>query len=301
MNKGRVLVAGGTGSAGQAYAGALVREGYEVAATARNERGAGELSRLGAEPFAIDLTDPIATREAVGTVDAVFIALLGRGQDAADNEDLITRNVIDAAVAGDTSHIVYTSVHKADQATAVPHFEVKGRLERYLAASGVPWTVLRPCTFMDALASPWFTEGLRTRGVLSSPIGLDTRISYIATADLAEVAVRALSEPRLAGATIELGGPSAVTYRQLIPMLSSMFEREISFEQMPVEQVESQLGSDMAAMIRLFNESGFVAEPDPLVAQLGIRLTPVHEFLRPSASPSPDGGHPVAPVAGSES
>jgi len=287
-----VFVAGGSGTAGGAYARALATRGYDVRATARDERGAESLAELGVEAVDVDLADAEATADAIDCAGAVVVALLGRGEGAAAQEETITRNVFDAASRAGVGRVVYTSVHMADRATGVPHFEVKGKLERYLAAAAVPATVLRPCTFMDAFTAPWIREGLVARGVLASPIAIDAPISYVATADLADVAVRALGEPGLAGQTIELGGPRAVTYRDLIPTLSQLVGRTVEYQQLSLDQVEAQLGFDMAAMIRLFNGQGFAVDADRVVERLGIRLTSVEDFLRqtlvaPSPSPAP--------------
>lgn len=175
--------------------------------------------------------------------------------------------------------LVYTSVHTADQATAVPHFEVKGVIERYLAKAPVAATVLRPTTFMDAFAAPWMREGIVTRGVLLSPIAIDAPISYVATSDLAEVAVRLLAEPVFVGETIEVGGPRPVTYRELLPRLSELTGQSVRYEQLSLDQVEARFGSDMAAMIRLFNRQGFTVDPGPVVDRFGLTLTSVEEFL----------------------
>ncbi len=281
MSEGnRVFVAGGTGTAGGAYARAFAARGYEVKATARDERGAETLAARGVDVVDVDLADAEATADAIDGAGAVLVALLGRGEGAPVQEESITRNVFDAASGAGVRRVIYTSVHTADRATGVPHFEVKGRLERYLADAPVPATVLRPCTFMDALSAPWILEGLLDRAVLASPIAIDAPISYIATADLAEVAVAALEEPDLAGQTIELGGPRAVTYRELIPTLSELVGRTVEYQQLPLDMVEAQLGSDMAAMIRLFNKQGFAVDVDRVVARLGVELTSVEAFLR---------------------
>lgn len=274
-----VFVAGGTGTAGRAYAKALAARGYGVTATARDEEGAAALAGDGVRPFSLDLADAAATARAIEGSSAVIVAVLGRGEQAAAEEEAISRNVIDAAAAAGATRVVYTSVHGAGRATGVPHFEVKGRLERYLAAASVLVTVLRPCTFMDALTASWIVDGLTARGVLASPIAIDAPISYIAAADLAEVAVRALAEPDLASTTIELGGPRPVTYRELLPKLSELVGRTLRYENVPLDWVEAQLGPDMAAMIRLFNTEGFAVVADPMVERLGVDLTEVEDFL----------------------
>lgn len=288
-----VFVAGGTGVAGRAYSQALVTHGYEVAATCRDDIAAEARVGLGVQPVRLDLADAGATAQAVEGSRAVIIAVLGRGDNAAAQEESITRNVIDAAALARATRVIYTSVHGADRATGVPHFEVKGRLEGYLAGASIAATVLRPCTFMDALTAPWILDGVLSRGVLTSPIALDAPISYIAAADLAEVAVRALAEPDLAGTTIELGGPRPVTYRELLPKLSEVLGQDIGYEQVPFDVVEAQVGSDIAAMIRLFNEEGFAVDADPVIRQLGVDLTSVEDFLE-RALGAPTGAGPTS-------
>ncbi len=275
----RIFVAGGTGTAGRAYARTLAARGYEVTASARDQSAGAALAELGIEPVAVDLADRAATADAMEGANTVVVALLGRGENAAAQEEEITRNVIDSAVQVGADRLVYTSVLTADQTTGVPHFEVKGVIERYLANASVAATVLRPATFMDALTAPWMREALVTRGILTSPIAFDAPISYVATADLAEVAVRVLDQPGFVGETIEVGGPQPVTYRELLPIFSQLLEQTIRYEQLPLEQVAAQLGPDMAAMIRHFNTRGFAVDPGPLIDRLGLELTSVEEFL----------------------
>lgn len=286
----RVFVAGGTGMAGRAYSQALVARGYDVTATARDEDGANALAGLGVQPVALDLVDVAATAQLVKESSAVVVAVMGRGQQAAAQEETITCNVIDAAARAGTTRLIYTSVHGADRDTGVPHFDVKGRLERYLAAASVPATVLRPCTFMDALVAPWILDGVLSRGVLTSPIAIDAPISYVATSDLAEIAARALEEPDLAGATIKLGGPRPVTYRELLPKLSELLGQDVRYEQLPLEVVKAQLGSDMAAMIDLFNQEGFAVDADPVIRRLGVDLATVEDFLERALAASAGSG-----------
>ena len=282
----RAFVAGGTGTAGRAYSRGFVTAGYEVVATARDDDGARALVDLGAEPLALDLTDAEAVAAAIEGSSVVVISVLGRGEAAAAQEAAITRNVIDAAARAGAGRLIYTSVHGADRRTGVPHFDVKGRLEQDLGAAAVPATVIRPCTFMEALSAPWIRDGVVSRGVLASPIAIDAPIAYVAATDVAEVGVRALADPEFAGATIELGGPRAVTYGDLLPMLSELLGRTIRYENVPLDVVESQVGSDVAAMVRLFNREGFAAEPDPAVGKLAVELTSVKDFLRAQYAPA---------------
>lgn len=201
-----VFVAGATGAAGNAYVRALAFAGHQVRASTRS--GDQRDWPTGVEPRAVDFTDIHSTRQAVDGVDAVVITLAGRGQSPAQDEARITRTVARAAAEAGVGHIVYTSVHDADEATGVPHFEVKGHLEAELRQLGPRLTVLRPTTFADAFTAPWLRRGVQERGVLASPIAIDTPISYVATADLARVAAASLLEPDLQDTTLTVAGPA---------------------------------------------------------------------------------------------
>jgi len=278
MGTGRVTVFGATGTGGRAYVRMLRAVGYEVRGAIRPGGNADVLRRLGAEPVEVDLATPDGAASALEGADAVVVSLLGRGADAAANEAAITRSVFEAARRARVGRVVYTSVHLADAKTGVPHFDIKAELERELAATGLPWTVLRPTTFMDGLDAPSLRETALARGVFVSPIDIDTPISYVATDDLARLAVLALKDARLDRAVVPIGGPP-VTYRRLLPILSEICGRELRFERLDAAVLEAEQ-PHVAAMFRFFNEHGFTAPPSPLVEALGLELTDVETFLR---------------------
>jgi len=74
----RIFVAGGTGTAGRAYARTLAARGYEVTASARDQSAGDALAELGIEPVAADLADRAATADAMEGANTVVVALLGR-------------------------------------------------------------------------------------------------------------------------------------------------------------------------------------------------------------------------------
>jgi uncharacterized protein YbjT (DUF2867 family) len=67
---------------------------------------------------------------------------------APDGETGQGRSVIDAALCAQITHLVYSSAGGANRHSGIPHFESKAEIERHLAASGIPYTILRPAFFM---------------------------------------------------------------------------------------------------------------------------------------------------------
>lgn len=272
-----VFVAGATGRAGQAYVHAFAAAGHEVRASVRPGTSAAVPS--GVTAVQVDFLDQHATRAALAGAGTLVIALAGRGDAPADQEAALTRTVATAAAEAGVGHVIYTSVHRADDAPGVAHFTVKGRLERELAELAPVLTVLRPTTFADALTAPWLRHGIEQDGVLASPISQHAPISYVPTADLARVAVAAVNEPDLQQAPITVAGP-AVTYANLLSLLSELAGRPVTYRQIPHAEVARVFGPELAAMTDLFNREGFAAEPSAVLHRLALIPTPVEQWLR---------------------
>lgn len=285
-----IFVAGATGVAGQAYVHALLTGGHTVRASVRPGDESGWPD--GVEPRAVDFTDEHSARQALEGADAVVIALAGRGDMPAEDEATITRIVAHAAEAVGVQHVVYTSVHQADQATGVPHFEVKGTLETELRQLFPRVTVLRPTTFAEALTAPWLRHGIEERGTLASPVAIDAPISYVATYDLARIAAAALHEPALQSETVTVAGPAPTTYADLLPLLSELAGRPVQYHQIPRADVLRNFGPDLTAMTDLFNTHGFTATPSPVLHRLDLAPRPLEVWLRDAW---PSGAAPATP------
>lgn len=274
----KIFIAGGAGTAGRAYARAFAAAGHEVRTSVRP--GSDSHVGAGVHAWRVDFDDAVATRAAVEDCDVVVLSLAGRGSDAAEHEQTITMAVAGAAASAGAAHLIYTSVHLADASTGVPHFDVKGRLEAQLSLLGPRLTVLRPTTFADALIAPWLRTSIDRDGVLVSPLGLETPISYVATDDLARIAVASVDDPRLSGSPVVVAGEDPCTYAGLLPLLSELAGRELTYQQIPRDVVLSSFGSDLAAMTDFFNRDGFVAEPSSVLHELALVPAPVQTYLR---------------------
>lgn len=116
----RVFVAGATGVAGRRLIPLLTSSGHDVTAVARSAERGAMLERNGAKPLNIDLFDPAAVRVAVAGHDAVinvathippaskaFLPGAWRENDRIRRE--VSRNLVDAAIAGGASRVIQES------------------------------------------------------------------------------------------------------------------------------------------------------------------------------------------------
>jgi uncharacterized protein YbjT (DUF2867 family) len=252
-----VLVLGATGGQGGAVASALLSSGVPVRALVRESasRGAQSLAQAGAELATGDFTDEAALTAAMRGAAAAF-ALTTPFESGLDAEVAQGKAIIAAARAAGLPHLVFSSVAGALSGTGVPHFESKAAVERELAASGVPHTVVAPTYFYgNALG------GLREieEGALYLPLPPSRRLQQLDRADLGRfVAVVLASPARFAGQRIELAS-SEPTGREMALALAAALGRPVAFRQVPDEVVQGG-NADMAAMWTFLAGEGYQAD-----------------------------------------
>lgn len=141
------------------------------------------------------------------------------------------RNVIQAAKQGGVKWIVYTSILRADR-SPIDLAEEHRATERDLAASGVPFTLLR---------NGWYTEnytgsigGALAGGAVLGSAG-QGKISSAARADFAEAAAAVLAggPAKHAGKTYELAGDTAWTLDELAAEISRETGTTIPYRDLP--------------------------------------------------------------------
>lgn len=203
-----IAVTGATGRQGGAVARVLLARRFKVRALTRNPSSASAkaLEATGAEVVTCDLNDPRSVTAALRGVSGVFLTTTPY-EKGVDAEEMHAKQAIEASAVVGVQQVVYSSVALADQPTGVPHFESKGRVERYLAEAGIPCiTVLRPTFFMDMFLGDAFRRCIQ-QGRIELLLNPETRIAMIAVDDIAAFAAHACAHPsEMSGKVIELAG-----------------------------------------------------------------------------------------------
>lgn len=104
--------------------------------------------------------------------------------------------MIDASIKNGVKHFVYSSVDRGvnsdTNATAVPHFASKYRVEQHLfetAAGKMDWTVLRPVAFYENLVPGFLGKVFATSW--ENNIAKDRTLQLVATSDIGFFAANA--------------------------------------------------------------------------------------------------------------
>jgi uncharacterized protein YbjT (DUF2867 family) len=246
-----VLVTGATGRFGR-ICGLLLERGHRVRGVTRQPStlAARELSRAGADVVAGDLDDPASLKTAMDGVDAVFAT--GTAHKAGiDGERRHGQSVADAARAAGIPHLVHVSGAGAALGTGVPIFETKAKVENYIAALGVPCTVIAPVYLMENLFNPWNMPALQA-GRLPTQLRADRSLQQVPVADVINFAVFALEHPaRFIGQRIEIASDE-LTATDMAETISRSIDQKF-----PVELATSQeLAPGLASLFDWLQHTG---------------------------------------------
>jgi uncharacterized protein YbjT (DUF2867 family) len=259
-----ILVAGATGRQGGAVVRALLERGYTVRGLTRNPQSerAQKLAAAGVEVVKGDLGDPASLRAAVAGVHGVF-SVTDFWEHGHDKEIAHGKNLADAAQAAGVEHFVYSSVGGADRApAAVAHFESKLQVEKHLKTLSMPWTILRPVSFMEN----WDPAEL-AGGKLRSPLSPTTHLQQISVDDIGRFAAEAFDHPAdWVRKTVEIAGDDR-SMTDIAAAMSKALGKPIAYEQMPWPEFEKHAPPDITAMFKWFEADGYHADLPALRAR----------------------------------
>ncbi|MFJ1457377.1 SDR family oxidoreductase [Nocardia sp. N2S4-5] len=108
-------------------------------------------------------------------------------------------------------------------------------IERYLEASGLAWTHLRPSQFMQFYLPGTLTGVDRQRRELVMPIG-DSRLAPVDIADIAKVAVAMMQADGIAGRAFDMTGPEALTMDEIAARITAATGRRYRYTAVTLEQ-----------------------------------------------------------------
>ncbi|MFI1017586.1 NAD(P)H-binding protein [Streptomyces sp. NPDC020965] len=229
MTQPRILVTGATGKVGGAVVTQLHAMGVPVRALVRGESDFPE----GVQAVRGDLGDPASLGTALEGVDSVFLVWPFLSAEGASD-------VIDA-IGKHARRVVYLSSagvggEKGKPGEAITMFHTE--LERLIEASGLEWTALRPTGFASNTLG--WAEEVRATGAVRAPLARLAR-PLIHEADMAAVAVQALTSDALLGARPLLTGPALITQERQVALIGEAIGRPVRFEEIALDEAAEQM------------------------------------------------------------
>lgn len=274
-----ILITGASGNVGSAVLNALTAKGQPVRALYRSAEDVSRAPRK-VETAVADFANKTALRQAMQGISKVFLVCSPMPQ-LVDLES----NVVDVSREAGIEHLVQNSAMGAGVLrTSFPswHYQV----EQKIKDSGVPFTILRPNTFMQNVVQ-YFAPTIRTQNAFYACMN-NSRVSLIDVRDIAEVVATVLSTSGHERQVYELNGPEALTYTEVASRISRVIGRNVKYINLTAEQLTDAMvaaglpkwQADALVELQSYYTSGHGGETDNVVQGL-IGRTPIgfDEFL----------------------
>lgn len=245
-----VLVAGATGYIGRHIVEALHDAGYRVRALVRDEAKLEPVAYACDEIVVGEATDRDSIQGICDGVDVVVSALglrtLRRRPTAEDVDLRANENVLECARAADVRQFVFIGVLNGEQMMAdVPILRPREQFVSELKQSGLTWSVIRPTGAFNDGAEIF---RIAQRGWAVMLDDGSKRFNLIHPADIAEVAVRAISDTELHGIEYGIGGPDTYSQRELTELAANVLGKRLRPFHLPGWTVDA-----LATVLRPFN------------------------------------------------
>lgn len=255
-----ILVVGATGLVGGEVCRQLTGAGMPVRALIRPTAKPDQidsLRSLGIDTIVGDLRDTKSLATACRDIDAIVstVSSMPFSYQAGVN-DIATvdtdgmRALIDAAEKAGVKRFVYTSF-SGHLDIPSPLVQAKRTIEGVLMASRLDWTILRPSYFMEVWLTPAVGFDAEHGKVTLFGTG-KSPISFISTRDVAAFATTALLSASTSRATLEIGGPEAISPLDVVTLYEETLGRKIDITLVSESDLEAQQASATDPMAQSF-------------------------------------------------
>ncbi|ETA07623.1 MULTISPECIES: NmrA/HSCARG family protein [Gordonia] len=247
-----IVVIGATGGQGGAVLDALLDAGFAVRALVRDavSSKAAALADRGVELAVGDIVSGVGLTDAFTGAAGAF-ALTTPFESGVDAEVAQGTALIESATAAALPYLVFSSVASADRDTAVPHFDSKFEVERMLAATDIPHTIVGPAYFYDNLLAG--SDALAA-GVMPIAMPADQPLQQLSRRDLGRFVATLFRNPgAYTGERIDIASDQP-TPLEMAEIVGDALGTTVSAESYDPERIPSP---DMSAMFTFLGERGY--------------------------------------------
>ena len=256
------VILGATGHTGSVAVKALLGQGQQVRAVARDAGKLAPLEALGAEPVVADLGDAAAISRTFAGARAAFVMVppQTKAPDFLAAADSITTGITEAVKTSKISHVVLlSSIGAQHREKTGPILSVHAFEEKLKQVPNLNALFLRPTVFMEnfLLMIPL----VQSMGFLAGGVRGDQKMPMIAAQDIGEYAAKSLLALDFTGfSTRELLGQRDLSYDDAAVAIGAGLGKKLSYQRFPgfmVEQAMKQMGmpKKTASLMSELNEA----------------------------------------------
>lgn len=290
-----ILVSGATGMLGSEICRLLADRGRPVRGLVRatsNPEQVARLKGMGVELVLGDLKNRASLDAACRNASVVISTATSiQSRQEGDSFETVDRqgqlSLVEAAARAGVRHFILVSFPGID--IPFPLQAAKRAVEERLRSSGMTYTILQPTCFAEVWLSP--ALGFDPAHAQARIYGAgENRISWISFRDVAECAVAALDNPEAANAVIRLGGPEALSPREVVRLAEGATGKAVHVEYIPEEALRAQYSAagdplqQSFAALMLYYAQGDVIDPAEALRRFpGYRPRSIREYLQANA------------------
>ena len=223
---GKIVVIGATGYIGARLVSLLLQRGYRVRALARNLeklKGCHWASHENVELVAADVLDVRALAVACRGCSSAYYLVhsMNSGQKDFESADRkAAQNMVAAAAAAQIERIIYLGGLGEEGDDLSRHLRSRAEVADILRHGRIPVTVLRAAMIIGSGSASF--EILRylvdRLPFMITPRWVRTPSQPIAVRNVLEYLIRCIEQPETIGQVFDIGGPTVITYQQLMDM-----------------------------------------------------------------------------------
>jgi uncharacterized protein YbjT (DUF2867 family) len=202
-----ILVTGGTGNLGQEVVNQLINKNYRVSILSSQQN---PVFHQAVEIYKGDLGENTGLAEATADAD-IIIHCASSPKDPQKIDIEGTCNLLAAINKNKTQHFIYISIVGVDKSD-YPYYQAKHKVEKMIAESGVPFSILRATQFHSFIYSIIKSFASDDKSI-QVPQGM-----HFQSIELKEVAARLvkLAEDTPAGLLPDAGGPQVLSIEDMV-------------------------------------------------------------------------------------
>ncbi|MFF2077167.1 NAD(P)H-binding protein [Kitasatospora sp. NPDC058162] len=246
------VVFGAGGSVGRHVVAGLLAAGGEVRLTSRDPRRVD--LPAGVEAVAADLDRPETLGPALAGAERVFAYAKPAG----------AAGFAAAARAAGVRHVVLLSsvaaAAEGPEAESNPIVRDHRAVEDAIEAAGLAWTFVRPGVFATN-SLWWWRDSVRSGGPVRLPYP-EAQTAPVHEADIAALAVAALTGPGHEGRAYTVFGPESLTLRRQVELIGAAAGREVAVERVDPEEARAELALTMEPVVADMVLAGWAAQGD---------------------------------------
>jgi len=229
-----ILVIGGTGTLGRQIVKQTLDEGYQVRCLVRDFRRGAFLKDWGAELVYGDLSIPSTIPLALKGITTVIDCATIRSTSSYTSETIDWRGKLALIEAGkliNLKKIISFSVLNAAENPSIPLMDLKLKLEKSLAASGINYTIFQCSGFFQGLISQYALPVLENETIWLQ--GDSAPTAYLDTQDAAKAVVNCLSDVMYDNKIVSLIGEKFWTSKEIIELCERLSGKTAKISYIP--------------------------------------------------------------------